>query len=355
MRSVTVASVGGVERRRVLGEWGGVAGVVPGVGGVHELVSGVAVGCGGATAVVCGGVRVSYAELEVRANRLAQFLRGVGVGAESVVGLCFAGGVDVVVGMLGVWKAGARICRWIRGFRRSGWRSCWLIAGCRWWWGRRRCWVICRLGGCGWWRWGIRVWWGRRGGSGVAVVGDQLAYVMYTSGSTGVPKGVGVTHRGLVNYVASVPGVVGCGERGRRWALLQPVVTDLGNTVVFGCLASGGELHLVDPGVVTDPGVVAGYLAAERIDYVKVVPSHLAALGAGAGGLAGSMPGRALVLGGEGAGAAWVGEVLAAAAGRGCVVANHYGPTESTIGVVAGVLAAGDVAGGVVAVGAAGG
>ena len=106
----------------------------------------------------------------------------------------------------------------------------------------------------------------------------------------------------------------------------------------------------MDPGVVTDPGVVAGYLAAERIDYVKVVPSHLAALGA-AGGLAGLMPGRALVLGGEGAGAAWVGEVLAAAAGRGCVVANHYGPTESTIGVVAGVLAAGDVAGGVVALG----
>jgi acyl-coenzyme A synthetase/AMP-(fatty) acid ligase len=160
---------------------------------------------------------------------------------------------------------------------------------------------------------------------------------------------VAVTHGGLANYVAYVPSRVGLGGPG-RWAVLQDQVTDLGNTVVFGALAGGGVLVVAPQEVVTDPVAMAEFVAALRVDGVKVVPSHLAALGAGPAGLAGVVPGRSLVLGGEAAAVGWVGQ-LVAAAGAGRPVFNHYGPTETTIGVVTSRLDAAAVAGGVVPMG----
>jgi amino acid adenylation domain-containing protein len=182
----------------------------------------------------------------------------------------------------------------------------------------------------------------------VRVVAGQLAYVIYTSGSTGVPKGVGVTHGGLVNYVASVPSRVGLAGAG-RFGVLQGQVTDLGNTMVFGALASGGTLVVVPEQVATDPAGMAGFITSQRVDAVKVVPSHLSALGAGAVGLAGVVPGRGVVLGGEAAPAGWVRELVAAVGDRS--VFNHYGPTETTIGVLTARLDALAVAAGVVPIG----
>ena len=71
--------------------------------------------------------------------------------------------------------------------------------------------------------------------------------------------------------------------------------------MIFGSLVTGGVVHIPDQGTVIDPDEVAGYLATRGIDYVKIVPSHLAALGTG-GGLARLLPARTLVVGGEAAG-----------------------------------------------------
>ncbi|MGW1909156.1 non-ribosomal peptide synthetase, partial [Streptomyces cinnamoneus] len=341
------------ERQRVLEEWNDTALEAPAVT-VPELFAAQVARTPDAVAVVCGDVRLSYRELDGRADALAGVLRAAGVGLESVVGLCLPRGVEMVAAVLGVWKAGGayvpvdaehpveRVAFMLTDSGAS------VLVGTR------------------------EVLAGLRDAvpSGVSTVavddaevqpappealppvvwrGGGLAYVVYTSGSSGLPKGVAVTHGGLANYVAVVPGRVGFGGVGVRYALLQPQVTDLGNTVVFASLVSGGVLHVLDAQAVTDPGVVAAYVAEHEIDCVKVVPSHLAALGA-VGGLAGLVPARSLVLGGESARSSWVGELLEAAGD--VAVFNHYGPTEATVGVVAGRLDAATVAGGVVPIGA---
>ncbi|MGW8767424.1 amino acid adenylation domain-containing protein [Streptomyces sp. NPDC055815] len=176
----------------------------------------------------------------------------------------------------------------------------------------------------------------------VSVEPGQVAYVVYTSGSTGRPKGVAVTQAGLANYVGAVPARVGFVRPGGGFAVLQGQATDLGNTTIFASLVCGGVLHFLSEEAVTDPALVREYVTGHRIEGVKAVPSHVAALGASAVGSVGS-----LVLGGETASPALVGELLA----QGGEVFNHYGPTETTIGVATGVLSVTDVEAGVVPVG----
>ncbi|WP_181799212.1 non-ribosomal peptide synthetase [Kitasatospora acidiphila] len=343
VRVDAVDVLGADERRRVLSEWNDTAAAGSGLM-VPQVFEAQVARTPEAVAVVADGVSVSYAELDARANRLAHYLISQGVGPESVVGLALPRGVEMIAGILAVWKAGAgylpvdvsqpaeRVAFTVKDSRAQ------LVlttdevledlpsVGVR----------LVAVDGT---LTAMQLAAASTSSPGVVVDPRLLAYVIYTSGSTGRPKGVAVTHGGLANYVASVPARVGFEGEGGRYALLQAQATDLGNTVLFASLVSGGELHVLDEEAVTDPRLVADYLAEQRIDFVKVVPSHLAALGAG--GLERVLPGRSVVLGGEAASPSWVAELLAAAGGRS--VFNHYGPTETTIGVATTRLVPGEV------------
>ncbi|WP_433325335.1 non-ribosomal peptide synthase/polyketide synthase [Spirillospora sp. CA-294931] len=308
------------ERHRVMVEWNDTE-VETARTPVPELIT-----ARDAVAVVAGDERVTYAELDARANRLAHWLRSQGIGAESVVGVCLPRGVEMIAAIVGIWKAGAayvpvdseqpadRIAFVVKD---SGAVLTLtteevledLPAG-------RHRWVVLDDA-----LMTMQLQMQPESAPELDLKLDQVAYVIYTSGSTGRPKGVAVTHGALANYVASVPERVGFGSSGGKYAVLQAQVTDLGNTVVFASLVSGGELHVLDEETITDPAAVRAYLADHEIDYVKAVPSHVAALGAVA-------PRRSLVLGGEAASPELVAELLA-----GTEVFNHYGPTETTIGV----------------------
>jgi len=154
---------------------------------------------------------------------------------------------------------------------------------------------------------------------------DDLAYIVFTSGSTGRPKGVRISHRSLANYIASAR-VHFCVDAGSSFGVLSPLSADLGYTMVFLALTTGGTLHVIPPAVSTSPGAL-GACMAEGLDYLKITPSHLGAL-ATERGL--PLPKKALILGGEVTSTRWARDIVAKAQ---CRIFNHYGPTETTIGV----------------------
>ena len=159
---------------------------------------------------------------------------------------------------------------------------------------------------------------------------EDLAYVIYTSGSTGRPKGVCVEHRNIVNYVLGVAQRLQL-EPGMSYATVSTIAADLGNTVLFPALVTGGCLHVISRERAEDQALLAEYFARERIDVLKIVPSHLAALQAGRNP-AGVLPRRRLILGGESSRHDWIEQLRAMAPD--CEIYNHYGPTETTVGVL---------------------
>jgi amino acid adenylation domain-containing protein len=163
-----------------------------------------------------------------------------------------------------------------------------------------------------------------------AVLGEQLAYVLFTSGSSGTPKGVAVEHRQLASYVRSAIAALDL-PRDAVYATVSTFAADLGNTMIFPALVSGGCLHVVPMDRTLDPAAWAAYNLRHGIDCLKVVPSHLAALLAGPRP-AEALPRRRLVLGGEACSWELVERVRSLAPE--CRVFNHYGPTETTVGVL---------------------
>ncbi|MBE7174330.1 MAG: amino acid adenylation domain-containing protein [Williamsia sp.] len=154
----------------------------------------------------------------------------------------------------------------------------------------------------------------------------QLAYVIYTSGSTGKPKGVMVEQRSLVDYYYGLNQRIRINDC-RSFALLSTIATDLGNTVIYASLLSGGALHVFSKKSASDGTYLQRYFREHSIDCVKIVPSHWKAL---CGESRWLLPSRLLVFGGEILQAQVVEEIYLS--GASCRVVNHYGPTETTIG-----------------------
>lgn len=313
---------------------------------VHDMIACHAEHRPHAIALVDEHRQLDYARFVGRATQLAARLQAAGVGPEVRVALCVPRGVELMVGMLGILLAGgayvpidpqlpaarqryiaddsdARIVVGMASLADSE-----LLAA--------RTLVALDDGDAA----GAAL-------QSVAVTPANAAYVLYTSGSTGEPKGVVIEHRQLCNYIRGVSARLAL-DGPTSFALISTFGADLGNTAVFCALASGGALHLPSADLGADPEALADYFDAHAIDGLKVVPSHLHALLASPAA-ARLLPRRYLVLGGEALRATLL-EEIAALAPR-CAVFNHYGPTETTVGCICGRVDASSVQGASAALG----
>lgn len=161
---------------------------------------------------------------------------------------------------------------------------------------------------------------------------DSLAYVLYTSGSTGEPKGVKIAHHQLQNYVS---GIIERAELGAALTYLSigPITTDLGNTTLFPALVTGGCIDISPFTHAEDIQEQIRYMEQSEYDVLKLTPSHMASLFALADTPARLMPGKALLLGGEVL--SWGMWRLFNDFENGCRIYNHYGPTETCVGAIA--------------------
>lgn len=294
---------------------------------MHRLIETQAKQYPAGTALVAGSRRLSYEALHRQANRIAQALRRRGVTVGDRVGLCIDRSADMIVAMLGVLKAGAAYVpidpahaavRLIPQMDQSG--ATILLTRMATDQPRPRFdGVILNLP--------EDVANEPDADLDLAFSPDELAYVIYTSGSTGQPKGVAVSHRSLANYTSAIARRLGLAGR-LQFATVSTLSADLGHTVVFPALASGGCLHVIDYETATDGRAFASYLAAHPIDVLKIVPSHFKALLATSEGEP-VWPRVALIFGGETLSWELADQVRRQAS---CAVLNHYGPTETTVG-----------------------
>ncbi|KOV83468.1 hypothetical protein ADL03_20550 [Nocardia sp. NRRL S-836] len=155
---------------------------------------------------------------------------------------------------------------------------------------------------------------------------SDLAYVLYTSGTTGKPKGVGITHANLANYVAWARDRY-IDSPDDRVALYTTLAFDFTVTCLFPPLTAGASIGVYDG--VRDPMVIQRILADRRITIVKITPSYLYLLSRMH---IGERHIRRLIVGGEDLSSELAARVHSGLGG--VEIINEYGPTEATVGCV---------------------
>ncbi|MFF5142329.1 amino acid adenylation domain-containing protein [Streptomyces sp. NPDC013157] len=275
------------ERELLLG-WGGPAGSVEEVSRcVQEVFEERVALAPDAVAVVADGEELSYAEVNRRANRLAHHLRSLGVGAESVVGLCLERGVELLPALLGVLKSGAAYLPLdpahpverlgyvladagaevavttsaLEGLLEEGGFDGRVVALDR---------HNAVLAGC------------PESDPEVVSGPDNAIYVIYTSGSTGRPKGVTLTHANVVRLMRAAQEHYSFGASD-VWSLFHSFAFDVSVFEMWGALLHGGTLVVVPRDVARSPEDFLDLLVERRVTVLSQTPSAFRALVAAAG------------------------------------------------------------------------
>jgi amino acid adenylation domain-containing protein len=265
------------EQHQVLTVWNNTDAAYPRQQCVHQVFEAQAEQTPDAVAVLSQDERLTYRELNQRANQLAHYLRQLGVGPEVLVGLCVERSVAMVVGVLGILKAGGAYVPLDPTYPRD--RLAFMLEDaqvslvltqqqCVSTLPAHEAPVVCLDTDA------ELVAQESRANPAHSTTPEHLAYVLYTSGSTGHPKGVLGLHRGIVNRLAWM------------WQAYPFTATDVGcqktslNFVdsvweLFGPLLQGIPTVLIPDRVVKEPQQLVRTLAAHQVTRLVLVPSLL--------------------------------------------------------------------------------
>ncbi|MBZ0290003.1 MAG: amino acid adenylation domain-containing protein, partial [Anaerolineae bacterium] len=295
----------------------------------HDLIEACADQTPDATAVIYERDHLTYAQLDARANQLAHHLIGLGVQPGDKVALCVERSLEMLVGIVGILKAGAAYVPLDPAYPRE--RIAFVLedttapvlitqphlkgiipdAQAR---------VVI-----------LDATWSQISGEpstrpAVSITPDHLAYVIYTSGSTGQPKGVPVTHRNLVHSTTArfrfYP------EPVKRFLLLSSFAFDSSVVGLFWTLCSGGTLVLPRQKQEQDVYEIAAHMARHQVTDLLCLPSlyHLLLEHGGSANL-GSL--RIVIVAGEACTAELVDKHYRLLPRT--TLYNEYGPTEGTV------------------------
>ncbi|HYH29890.1 MAG TPA: non-ribosomal peptide synthetase, partial [Pseudonocardia sp.] len=230
------------------------------------------------------GERVwTYRELNVRANRLGRALRARGLGREGVVAVVAERNLDWLAAVIGVFKAGGVYLPIEPHFPAGRIATTLLRAGCGL--------VVTEAASTAELDRALDALPGVQkldvaevsgeghpdGDLGVEVGADQLAYIYFTSGSTGEPKGAMCEHAGMLNHLLAKIDDLGIGE-GAVVAQVAPQCFDISLWQLVSALLVGGRTVLVGQDAVLDAARFVDTLAAHEVAVVQVVPSYLEVL-----------------------------------------------------------------------------
>ncbi|MBD2910465.1 amino acid adenylation domain-containing protein [Burkholderia pseudomallei] len=271
------------ERKQVVYEWNATERDYPIEQCIHQLFEAQVDRKPEAIALTFEGQRLSYAELNARANRLAHYLQGRGVGPDRLVALCAERGIEMVVGLLAILKAGgayvpldpAYASDRLRGIVEDSQPALVLADAV----GRA---ALGELDGA------LPVIdpetdalrWREMPATNPEVASQHvhhLAYVIYTSGSTGRPKGVMVEHAQVVRLFGATQAWFGFDERD-VWTLFHSYGFDFSVWEMWGALLHGGRLVIVPTEVTRTPSAFFALLCAEGVTVLNQTPSAFQAL-----------------------------------------------------------------------------
>jgi surfactin family lipopeptide synthetase A len=296
---------------------------------IHELFEDQVMRTPDAIALTFEDEQLSYRELNARANQLAHYLRSLGVGAETLVGICVERSIEMVVGLLAILKAGGAYLPLDPAYPKE--RIDFMLEDA-----------------------GVEVLltdqlatkdtkssqilvpfetccgnYSRENPISISNP-ENLAYVIYTSGSTGRPKGVEVEHSSLLNLVSWHQHAYSIEPSDRATQIAGPAF-DASVWEIWPYLASGASIHIPDEQTRSSPSDLVKWLADEAIT-ICFMPTPLAEAALEMEWPSGTAL-RALLTGGDKL-------HRRPDAHLPFLLINHYGPTEGTVVTTSGLVGA---------------